>query len=407
MLHFIQEYLRLTERAESPTSYLWWGAISCISATLRDNVWFSFPERATRLYPNMYIFIIGDSAVTRKSTPFDINLSLLRGDNGVNNTKVMGGAATIQGVLKVLASTESGKPKGGSGYICAKEATGFFIDDPQTIPNLTNLYDFNPYFDKEIASYEIAPIKNVCLSIFAGTNEALMKRLLDQSAKEGGLLGRAIVLLESKRRQKSSGFEENLLKVTDEDWNKLRVFLKKLSTVQGPAILTPQARKRMDDWYQAYDFEEFHTKTGFEARLQAHVLKLATILSAAKEGFNLNIELSELDEAIQICSDLLPVYKKLTLGAGISPHAEHQVIIINALLNAKNHHLGRREILFSFGGDVNGELLDKIMDDLHAAGSITFESKGDGSTGYRLTVKFLNQFQMRMKQQQRNNGNKP
>ena len=70
---FYYRILRLSARAESPTSFLKWGAISCLSANLRDNVWFSFPERLTKLFPNTYILILGDTSVVRKSAPFDIN----------------------------------------------------------------------------------------------------------------------------------------------------------------------------------------------------------------------------------------------------------------------------------------------------------------------------------------------
>ena len=34
--NFIEEYMRVTERLESPTSYLEWGARLVIAATMRD-----------------------------------------------------------------------------------------------------------------------------------------------------------------------------------------------------------------------------------------------------------------------------------------------------------------------------------------------------------------------------------
>jgi hypothetical protein len=308
MENFITEYLRLSQRAESPTSYLKWGAISCLSAVLRDNVWFAFPERLTKLYPNIYVLILGDTSVVRKSAPFDINERLLRGDKGVNNTKVMAGSATMQGVLKTLANTENGQPRGGSGLMLAKEAAGFFIQDPQTIGILTDLYDFHSLYDKHLASYEVPPIRNVCLSMFAGTNELMVQRLLDQTAKEGGFLGRCIVIQETKRRHKDSGFEEDKIYIKEDEWQPIVTFLKKLATISGPISFSKEARRKYNEWYHSFDMESFYTRTGYEGRLGSHILKLSIILSAAKPGFEEKvIQINELEEAISTCMNLLLV----------------------------------------------------------------------------------------------------
>jgi len=402
-INFIAEYLRLTETAESPTSYLMWGAISCLSATLRDNVYFSMMGRYEKIYPNMYILVLGESAV-RKGTPFLVNKRILRGENGVNNTKVMTGSATMQAVLRNLALTENGQPMGGSGIMIASEAGGFFINDPQTIPILTDIYEFHQLYDKHVISYDIPPIKNLCLSMFAGTNEVMFEKMLDRTAREGGLLGRCVVIKESKRRKKDSGFELDVKYPEEEEYQNLVKYLKKLGQIKGPLKLSKDARDRYHSWYHDTEIEEFKTKTGYEGRMGTHVLKLSTALSAATLAFeSREIQLPEMDIAINTCMNLLSQYKKMTYGTGIAPDQEFGVKITSQLLHAKDFYLTQAKLLCDLHGDLTLEILNKQVLDLEAKGFLQVKTQ-NGLPGYQLTERFIEMFKNKYSQRDKGKG---
>ena len=388
----IEYYLDLTRDLESPTSFLEWGAISCISAVLRDNVFFKFPSRLETIYPNMYVLLLADSAVVRKSPPMNITTSLLR---EINNTKVMAGAASMQGVLRELGNTEQGKPKGGSGIMIAKELDAFFVKDPSTVGLLTNLYDFHPIYDKQLSTQDIAPIRNVCLSLFGGSNEIMMRGLFDQTATEGGLLGRCMLISENQKRLSNSGFEDNAIIITEEDWNPVKRMLRDLSQVKGPLIFEDPARRLYNDWYHSLHNKDLNTKTGYEGRIHTHVLKLATILAAAKPGFRKqdntpnSIAAEDVENAINKIGALLPNYKKITLGTGKSPNSYAQSQIAVKLLNAKEQTMSYRDLLNDLFGDVDKETLDKVMESLMAAELVVMKSI-KGVPGYKATEKLLN-----------------
>lgn len=394
---FIAEYLNITETAESPTSYLKWGAISCLSAVLRDNVWFYHPERMASVYPNLYVLILGETSAVRKSTPFGINENLLRGTKGVKNTKVIGGEATMQGVLKTLAMHETGDPPGGSGILIARELAGFFISDPMTIPMLTNLYEYAEVYDKHVASYQLPPIKGVCLSLFAGTNEPMMQALIDKKAKTGGFLGRCIVIAETQRRHKDSGFEEHGKYPKPEAWDPMYTFLRKLSQIKGPLQFSEEAKDEYNRWYHRFNNEDYNTQTGYEWRIHTHIQKLAVVLSAAKSTFfeenTKIIGIDALHEAIELCMNLLTIYKKMTFSSGISPTAQYLQEVIKELMKAKNYHATRMQLLMALHGNVTGIQLDEIMKDLEDAGFAKAVSKS-GVPGWQLTEKWFNQFKV-------------
>jgi len=383
--NFIEEYLRVTDDLESPTSYLKWGALSCISAVLRNNVYFRFPNRMETVYPNLYILLLGITAAVRKSNPMNITRDLVK---NTNNTKVMAGAATMQGVLKELGSTETGKPHGGSGIMIAKELDAFFVKDPNTVSVLTDLFDYHPEYKKILISYEMPPIKEVCLSLFAGSNEVMMRNLFDQRAIEGGLLGRFFVVKEDKKRKSNSGFEDDAKMIDDSEWDEARTFLKILSTVKGPMIFTEEARRFYNDWYHSLDDKNYDTKTGFEHRIQTHAIKLATVLSASKAGFNRTIEMFEIQEAINECGKLMQTYKKLTLGTGKSIVADTMALVVRSLLECPNYHMTHKDLMISLFGETDVDDIKKAIDTLVQTDFVE-EASMNMVPGYRCTKKLL------------------
>lgn len=317
----------------------------------------------------------------------DITRNLLQ---RLDNTKVMAGAASMQGILKELGMTRTGKPAGGSGIMIAKELSAFYVNDPSTIPILTDLYDYHPKYEKFLASQDIPPIKDVCLSLLAGSNEIMMRSLIDGVATEGGLLGRMIVISETRKRKSNSGFEDNQKIVTDDDWNPMHSFLLKLSRVKGPIIFAEQARKFYNDWYHSLEDKKWITKTGYEHRIHTHVIKLATILSAANSDWDKIIELRELEEAIAKCGSIMQTYKRLTMGAGRSPQAQPMSLILLTILDSANHQISRRDLLVKLYGEVDSQTLDESLVTLVQTEFIEEKSvDGSGTPGYKATKRFL------------------
>jgi len=388
--NFIAEYLRLSEHLESPTSYLKWGAISCLSAALRDNVYLANEYRLTRTYPNMYILLLGDTSLVRKSGPITINKSLLRGARGLNNTKLIAGATTVPAILKMLANSTSKGPQNGSGYLLASELSAFFIKDDTTIGHLTDLYDYHELYDKHLATTEIPPIPKLCLGLFGGTNEAMMKKLIDSTAKEGGFIGRCIVINEKERRLKNSGYEKDVNYSNENDWFEQVKFLQKLDKIQGPVTLDEETKEAYNSFYHKFEFRDHYTKTGFEGRLHTHIEKTMIAIASSRHDFDRVIHLNDFLEAHDLCYSLMSEYKRLTYGEGIDPDKDALKLILNALMEAPRRYLSRMQLLVQMHGNVPGDKLDIIMQTLVEKQFVQCQSKA-GYPGWFLTDFFLHE----------------
>ena len=72
----IDSYLRYAQPQESPTDFHLWTLISMIAAALGRNSFVSMGMFET--FPNMYIILVGESAITHKSTAIKMGLKPFR-----------------------------------------------------------------------------------------------------------------------------------------------------------------------------------------------------------------------------------------------------------------------------------------------------------------------------------------
>ena len=140
-MNWIDKLVAMHKELESPQSFWFWAGLSAMSATVKDNVWME--RHAYKLYPNIYVMLHADSGL-KKGPPVALAKDLV---SRVNNTEIISGRSSIQGILKQLGTAESVKGGGiktkSTGFICASEFSSSLVSDPVAMTILTDLYDRN------------------------------------------------------------------------------------------------------------------------------------------------------------------------------------------------------------------------------------------------------------------------
>ena len=385
-MSFITNYLEHTKQYESPTSFWKWSAYACIAAVLRDNCFYQ--QGDDRLYPNIYVLLIADSAVQRKDRPVRMVERLVQ---KTNNTKVINGRSSIQGILDELAKGETDKKtgkilKGGSAIWLAPEMSAGIVSDPDAIKILTDIYSFREKYDSRLRTQANFSIKNICFSFMAASNEELLRDVYDIKATMGGLLGRTFLVAPNEFRPGNSLFN---LKI-DQSFNALLDELHKVAQLEGEFDFRADAMKAYDEWYLPFrsSYEKKADKSGISGRIHTSVLKLAMVLAVA-ENFELIIRKEHIVKAIDECSELIPNYTKFVMSSGKSSLAEIATLFLSALNDAEGHILGRKTILQKFWNilDQGAETLDKVITTLEQAGMVESSMLMDGGIGYKMTQK--------------------
>lgn len=390
MKPFVEMFLDFTKEYESPTSFFRWAAYSAVAATLRDNVWIQQGHRKT--FPNIYTLLLATSAVHRKSVPTGLVGDLL---TEVSNTKVIRGRISIQAVVQELAGATTDRNtgqaiRGGSCLLCAEELAAFIVQDPSTIPILTDLYDTRKEWESTLIGRGKSVIKNLCVTMLAASNEQHLKDVYTEQAIYGGLLGRTFFVTPSEFRKANP-----LLKSEKERYSTKELIdsLKVVSKLKGEMRFEEGVIDEYTTWYENFreSYKDKPDRTGVAGRIHTGVIKLAIILGVAN-NYELIIKSSDMEESITQCLSILPNYDQFTMGKGKSPISEASALFLNSLYEAKQYKMTMKDILFKHWSDFDKDALTHIVDTLENAGMIQTTIAGSSTITYSLTQKSIDIF---------------
>lgn len=365
---FIQQYLEHTKEYESPNAFWKFSAYATISAVLRDSCFRRQGDSA--LFPNLYVLLLAPSGMHRKGRPVELSEQLV---NKVKNTKVISGRASIQAILDELAHTETDKQtgaiiKGGAAIFYAPELSAGIVSDPQAVAILTDIYDYKPNaFTSRLRTAGKFRIDKMIFTMFAASNEELLKSVYDISAMRGGLLARTILVCADEFRPANS-----LLRFKDMSLSfaMLSQELQKIAKLEGEFVFPDETIDEFDSWYHPFR-TEYKTKTdksGVVGRIHTTIVKLSMILAA--NDLSLKVCKCHMEEAINECIKVLPNYNTLVMSTGKATTAEAGTIILMHLLESKNYVSSKKEIMRKHWSNIDIAALDEIILKFEISGHI-------------------------------------
>ena len=373
-MSWIQRVVDLHSELESPESFWRWAAISALSAVVKDSVWLD--QQIFKMYPNIYTMFHADSGL-KKGPPVNMAKKLV---TMVNNTRVISGRGSIQGILKDLGTAYT-QPGGrvvnkSVAFICSSELSSSIVEDKVATKILTDLYDriYNEGEWKHLLKMETFSLKDPTITMLTATNEAMADDFFTRSAIKGGYFARTFIVYENA---KSNTNVNSLLYPLEEQikYGDIVDYLKQIVQLAGPfhplASTTQSEEYRFrkikrgksgnreiwfnepglifDDWYEQFSeikrMAETKDETGTLNRFDASVLKVAMLLSLSEHP-KLIITTKAMREAIIMCERLLGNVRRTTLGKdGIAPSAMLKTMIIMELLNRDGHSISRRMLM--------------------------------------------------------------
>lgn len=399
-MNWLQQIIKQHEELESPVSFWYWSAVAAISAVVKDQVWLN--RQIYNLYPNIYVMLHAESGL-KKGPPISMARQLVK---PVNNTRIISGRSSIQGILKDLGTAYT-QPGGkivskSVAFICSSELSSSIVEDKVATKILTDLYDrqYNVGEWRSLLKMETFELKDPTITMLTATNEAMSEDFFTRSAIQGGYFARTFIVYE-----KESPISNSLIYPLSNPPNYATSadYLKQIAKLVGPfhpiagTEKTDEFRFRKmrhgreiwfnetgiiyDDWYD--NFKELvrtteKDETGTLNRFGDSVLKVAMLLSLAREP-KLALNAEAMQEAITECEKLLGNVRKTTMGRhGISQSALLKTLIILELLNRDNHQVSRTVLMKKMWQNYeNAEEFDNLMQSFDAAGMIKTNSIGN------------------------------
>lgn len=290
--------MEYTQHSESPDRFHKWTAISTIAGALRRKVYIDMGYFKWR--PNFYIFFVAPAGIVSKSTTVDMGIRLLREIDGINfGPEALTWQALVQGLSKFKEEYDTISEEGEleqetmSAMTIVASELGTFLDpdDRGMIDALVSLYDCKDSgpWEKWTKQDGQEKIINPWLNIIGCTTPTWISQYFNEHFVMGGFASRSIfVYADTKRRLVAypnrmigSGFQlqrEVLIQDLDE-----------IAKLVGKFTLTEECYEWGEQWYKEhYDSQPEQLQNekfrGYLARKQAHIHKLAMVLSASRRN---------------------------------------------------------------------------------------------------------------------------
>ena len=346
---FIGEYMEYMSYIETAESYDFWCALWAIGTGVGRGVYVDRPN--SPVYCNWYIILAAEAGTTRKSTAISSILSILEGTDSILTGKTSpeslelylhdrcreGGTAKAHFAVSELVTI-----LGREGYM-------------STMPGLlTDLYDCQELRTSP-GTLQMGELvqRNVYVTFLSASTPSWLVTAINPSVIEGGFTSRVVFVVDDNRKRsiawpkKREG--EHLGKVRDR-------FESTITTARGvgPIGITKGGLKKFTNWYNTRASHTDPFRSGFEAREDDHLLRIAGCL-AINDGTG-EIQSRHIGYGSKLISQVKDGSFRL-FGGDFSYHAK----LVSAIERV-------RDVLLAAGSDgvMHSDLQNKVQRNLDA-----------------------------------------
>ena len=274
------------EITDAPPNYHEFVAIGVAGIVIGNRCYLPFGD--TRIYPNIWLILLGDSSYSRKTTSINIGKRLLL---ELCPERIYPNEFSQERIQKVLET----KPAGAFFFSEFVTLMGLLNRDYMsgTKGFLADLFDCPFTYRRETEKGQIK-IENPAISIISATTQSWFMERMKESDILGGFLPRFIIVIPEKKTGSIPIPPEADIKKRHEIIRHLKAF----QTIEGAFSISEDSRKYFSDWYSTLMTCPSNNRTdAFVNRLQVYTLKFAMILNVINTG-NLEITRESMKKAV-------------------------------------------------------------------------------------------------------------
>lgn len=329
-----------TSDSESPNDFHFWTGVSTIAGALGRKVWIDM--RKFQWTANFYIVLVGPPGIATKSTSMRSGMRLLERAECANfGPPSMTWQALTDSLseaiehVQISSSPDEFMPMSCLTIPVSELGTLLKLDDAVLIDVLVDLWDGQlTRWGHKTKTQGETTIENPWLNILGCTTPAWLKAHFPDELIGGGLTSRIVFIFGDTKRSliaypdehiKGSTYKKLEIKLIDD--------LKEIGKLIGEMAISPAARTWGRAWYEDHWTKEkpLHMASdrysGYLARKQTHIHKLAIVLSVARSGA-LIVEKEHLIEANDLLTSIEPHMLQVFESIGIVDEAKHVAEIV-------------------------------------------------------------------------------
>jgi len=291
---FLSEFLELAQTTEVPDPFgVWVGVSICASCLGRK----CFIRTRPIVYPNLYVVLVAESAICRKTTAIDLGRPLLRKlDNCPRMLSQKFTAESLIGALRkpkdpIISvhnsslNSEVLTPQTAEGTIISSELGSLInIDSYRNglVDLLTDLYDSHQdEFTYTTRTHGDEVINYPCISLLGATTMSWMRSTIPVEALGGGFASR-VIFVHSKPSNRNFAWPDLGPETRDLEARLLHD-LNLITQLNGEFKIGPEARNTFKDLYEKYKNDRV---LGSDANLSSYLGRRGTTLQKVAMVFS-------------------------------------------------------------------------------------------------------------------------
>lgn len=367
---WLKEYHRYTEGQESPDTFHFWVGLSMIASTLERNVWVDMSYYV--LYPNLYVILVSDAAICRRTTAVRIGVKIL--EQQEKPPYIFAQKITPEALIGALCNqckidAEGNILQDSTAVVVAEELSVFLGKEAYAsglIAILTSLYDCGDEWPYETRSRGVEIAYNTCVNMIGASSPEWLRLAIPADAVGGGFTSR-IVFVYQYRSDKVIAFP----KLTDEQKVAKENLIHDLSLIRrlnGVFTFSKDARAWYIKWYKGHRMalvNSIVTDGELVIRKEGTLLKLAMCFSAAEDD-KLVIEQRHLEMAhdtLKETEEFMPETLRILSSTPMGMDATKVLTIIRRYKRGCKHAELQRRVYHS----IDADRLKAIIETLAAA----------------------------------------
>jgi len=380
---FIGRYLTYMSGQETPEAYDFWCALWLMSLAVGRGCVVARPRAP--VYMNMYVMLVAESGVTRKSSAVRSATKLARRFiETVDPTMDLLEARTTPEALEARLHVAANLHGHSHLAISVSELVTFLGREKYNISMpglLTDLYDC-PEIRTSGGTINRGQsvLRQVYLSFISASTPSWLSRAVNPDVVEGGFTSRCIFVHREQRKKRVAWPEEI------DDAELQNSLIEKLSSIRFASNnnktigITANGRKRFENWYRTRPENRDPFRSSFESREDAHVLRVAAFLAINDDAWE--IQHNHVTRAIEIVQDAKDGGSKIFAGAGTSSRAILGVDKLrDTLMEAGLDGIAQSSITTKVRAFMDSATAKTALEILHELGMVQkFEVKNAGRT---------------------------
>jgi len=381
---FMGRYLSYMQNQETAPAYDWWTGLFCVSAACARRTYVDRPRAPVFL--NLFVILVGESGIPRKSSAIAIAKMLVR--SVIDTDAAIWHIDAKVTPEKLDATLHTRTMEHGTAQLCITvPELAVFMGTERYIAAmpvlLTDLYDC-PSIREGGGTIERGGVmqRNVWVAFLSGSTPVWLLKTVNPNVVEGGFTSRCYFIVANKPKRRipwPDRLDYTLWQDMKEDLQILRTEAER----KGPITLTPEALAVYTQWYENRTHSLDPFKQSFEAREDAHVLRVAALLSINDGTWCIG------RAHVRIAARLIAGVKDS--GGALFENAEARTkfavaldLVRTMLISAGMDPVPRHKLFQRVRGHLVAEDFNTLMDVLHECKAIQrFELEHDSGKGRR------------------------